>query len=352
MKPWESPPPIVQEADAEERQLVAEAKEALSTCHFTVGRCAQQWTARYALGRTDAAFGEMIGMSPDMVQKCRRVHELFHEWIPKLKELTWSHYNAATTWDDAEECLRWADENQASVAEMKAWRRSRHPEEESEPNLNSSESIRKFEDDRTDRSSSRGQEKDSDHNPVRGTDETPRAPAAGNRNRGSSQQSAASSGSDSPAESAPVPSQKSLLQSLMELLTKIEETASDADKRKIAAVLKEWASLIKPASKPKKQKFDPKSVAIPQDLITGSFPRMWENWIEHREEIKKPLTQKAAEMALKKLEAMGSPRAVAALQHSIGNGWQGIFEPSEKPSGAKEGRNRDAFDEVFGGGDD
>lgn len=334
MKPWESPPAIVRDITDEETQLVTEAKDALSNCHFTVGRCAQQWVERYAQGRTDAAFGELIGMSPDMVQKCRRVHELFGELSQSL-ELSWSHYNVAITWEDADECLNWADDNGASVAEMKAWRRAKNGEDltvdEDETNDGSRKSVEEPE-------------------------ETPRAPVAGSRNRESNQadagkEPATSSGADSPAESEPAPPQddRPLLQQLMEILTKIEATADDDDKRKIASVLKEWAKLIKPAGRAKqKQKFDPRSLTLPRDLIMGSFPRMWDNWIEHREEIKKPLTKKAAEMALKKLEQIGSTRAVAALQHSISNGWQGIFEPNEKPSGASGGRNRDAFDEVFG----
>ena len=33
-------------------------------------------------------------------------------------------FSPIATWDDAPECLQWADENQATVAEMKAWRRA------------------------------------------------------------------------------------------------------------------------------------------------------------------------------------------------------------------------------------
>jgi hypothetical protein len=44
-----------------------------------------------------------------------------HEEYPALK---WSHFYIALAWDDAPECLQWADENGATVAEMKAWRRA------------------------------------------------------------------------------------------------------------------------------------------------------------------------------------------------------------------------------------
>lgn len=44
----------------------------------------------------------------------------------------------------------------------------------------------------------------------------------------------------------------------------------------------------------------------------------------------KRLTRRGAELALKKLSAMGERDAVQALQNSVANGWQGIFPPSKK----------------------
>lgn len=54
---------------------------------------------------------------------------------------------------------------------------------------------------------------------------------------------------------------------------------------------------------------------------------LWQSFAKHRREIKKPLTPEAARRTLAKLESWGVERAVAALEHSISNGWQGVFEP-------------------------
>ena len=107
-----------------EQDLVDRAQEALNQCNWVIGECAAQWTKRYAKGRTDADFGAKIGLSGDQVYQRRRVWETFSDIHDEYEQLKWSHFYAALNWDEAAECLQWADEMQATVAEMKAWRRA------------------------------------------------------------------------------------------------------------------------------------------------------------------------------------------------------------------------------------
>ncbi len=112
-----------------EEQLVQRAQTALSECRWLVGECAAKWTQRFARGRTDADFANLLGLSADQIYQRRRVFETFggtHDQFPNLK---WSHFYAALTWDDAAHCLQWALEAQATVAEMKAWRRLQRGED-------------------------------------------------------------------------------------------------------------------------------------------------------------------------------------------------------------------------------
>jgi hypothetical protein len=107
-----------------EEELISKAQSAVSQSNWVVGECADKWTQRYARGRGDADFAALLGLTADQVFQRRRVWQTFadvHETYPALK---WSHFYAALTWDDAPECLQWAEENQATVAEMKAWRRA------------------------------------------------------------------------------------------------------------------------------------------------------------------------------------------------------------------------------------
>lgn len=112
-----------------EAQLIDRAREALSNSSWVIGECAAQWTKKYAKGRTDADFGAMIGLSGDQIYQRRRVWETFGDVRDQYSELKWSHYYIALTWDDAPECLQWAEENKATVAELKAWRRAIHGED-------------------------------------------------------------------------------------------------------------------------------------------------------------------------------------------------------------------------------
>lgn len=112
-----------------EDQLIERAREALSDSSWVIGECAAQWTKKYAKGRTDADFGAMVGLSGDQVYQRRRVWETFGDVRDQYTLLKWSHYYIALTWDDAPECLQWAEENKATVAELKAWRRALNGED-------------------------------------------------------------------------------------------------------------------------------------------------------------------------------------------------------------------------------
>lgn len=121
-----------------ESALIARALSALSRCNWEVGECAAQWTKRFARGRTDADFASLVGLSPDQVYQRRRVWETFGDVCENYSNLKWSHFYASLNWDDAAECLQWAQDVQAGVAEMRAWRRAQHGEDLSEASADES----------------------------------------------------------------------------------------------------------------------------------------------------------------------------------------------------------------------
>lgn len=105
-----------------ENELIMLAQNAMSGCNWTVGECAAKWCARYARGRTDADFGSLVGLSGDQIYARRRIWEAVG--VSGLnRKLKWSHFYVSLAWDDSAMCLDWAEENAATVAEMKAWRR-------------------------------------------------------------------------------------------------------------------------------------------------------------------------------------------------------------------------------------
>jgi len=120
----ENEKPNGREKHETEEQLIRRAQNAVSRCNWEVGRCAAQWTQRYARGRTDADFANMVGLSRDQVAQRRRVAEAFGDVADDYPSLKWSHFYTVLTWDDALDCLQWAEDNEATVAEMKSWRRA------------------------------------------------------------------------------------------------------------------------------------------------------------------------------------------------------------------------------------
>lgn len=61
-----------------------------------------------------------------------------------------------------------------------------------------------------------------------------------------------------------------------------------------------------------------------------AFKKAWDEFQTHRRQLKKPITPLAAEKQLEQLRQMGEARAIAAINHTIARGWQGIREPDAR----------------------
>jgi predicted transcriptional regulator len=67
---------------------------------------------------------------------------------------------------------------------------------------------------------------------------------------------------------------------------------------------------------------------IPIGLRTPAFITAWNEFFEHRKQIRHPMTQLAESKALEKCLRLGEADAISAINHSIACGYQGIFEPN------------------------
>lgn len=112
-----------------EDQLISTARDAVSQCNWVVGECACKWTQKFARGRTDADFGQLVGLTGDQIYQRRRVWEAFGKSYQNFPGLKWSFFYVALNWDDAEDCLQWAQDSDATVAEMRAWRKAQKGED-------------------------------------------------------------------------------------------------------------------------------------------------------------------------------------------------------------------------------
>jgi hypothetical protein len=85
----------------------------------------------------------------------------------------------------------------------------------------------------------------------------------------------------------------------------------------------------------KKKRVTPKQEITPQipaSLDTPEFNTALDKWIQHRQEIRHPLKPTSLQALIDHCAKLGVDRSVAAINHSILNGYRGIFEPSNSPN--------------------
>lgn len=123
--------------DADEQELIAKARLAVTSCNWSLGECAHQWTDKYSRGRTDFDFAELVGNDTQAghVGRCRRVWATFcvAEGLETVRTrwpwLSWSHFDKARAFvEHAVEALDWAQVNDAPIRGMQAWACETWPE--------------------------------------------------------------------------------------------------------------------------------------------------------------------------------------------------------------------------------
>jgi hypothetical protein len=82
--------------------------------------------------------------------------------------------------------------------------------------------------------------------------------------------------------------------------------------------------------KPRKKAaaFDPLSIPLPH---RSGFATAWSEFVQHRREIKAPLTPTATKRILASLGAVNEAIACEALGKSVRHGWRGVFPESAAP---------------------
>jgi excisionase family DNA binding protein len=80
---------------------------------------------------------------------------------------------------------------------------------------------------------------------------------------------------------------------------------------------------------------------LPKVLDTPDFRKAWAEWLDYRRAKKKPVSKKAVPRQLKQLASYGERGAIASIEDSIRNDYQGLFAPK---GGSKNGLPNDAGD--------
>jgi hypothetical protein len=76
---------------------------------------------------------------------------------------------------------------------------------------------------------------------------------------------------------------------------------------------------------------------LPAELDTPAFREAWAEWHAYRVESRKPFTARAQRMALKRMAKWGAEAAATAIEYSIAQGFQGIYQEPQSQRTAADG---------------
>lgn len=65
---------------------------------------------------------------------------------------------------------------------------------------------------------------------------------------------------------------------------------------------------------------------------SDEFYKAWQSWLDYRKEIKKKLTNSSIIKQFADMKKWGEQKSIIAIELSIKNGWQGLFEPARSES--------------------
>jgi hypothetical protein len=61
-----------------------------------------------------------------------------------------------------------------------------------------------------------------------------------------------------------------------------------------------------------------------------AFLNAWKSWVVYRKQLKKSLTDSSVQAQCKEFALWGEQKSIEAIEQSIKQGWQGLFEPNKK----------------------
>ena len=77
------------------------------------------------------------------------------------------------------------------------------------------------------------------------------------------------------------------------------------------------------------------AAVVPDSLNTPEFVSKWGEWLSYRKERRLTCTPITIKRQLAKLAAFGPADAIASIEASLSNGWQGLFEPRQGSQNGK-----------------
>jgi len=118
--------PVIEEVSSD---FISSWNRLISMTNWEKGKLIHNWRTKLMENKlprqvySDESLAKRLGnVSAQHIGRLRRVYDRFHETFEKFAGLYWSHFQAVLDWDDAEDWLVDASENQWSVATMRLQR--------------------------------------------------------------------------------------------------------------------------------------------------------------------------------------------------------------------------------------
>jgi len=118
--------PVIEEVSSD---FISSWNRLISMTNWEKGKLIHNWRTKLIENKlprqvySDESLAKRLGnVSSQHIGRLRRVYDRFHETFEKFTGLYWSHFQAVLDWDDAEDWLVDASENQWSVATMRLQR--------------------------------------------------------------------------------------------------------------------------------------------------------------------------------------------------------------------------------------
>jgi hypothetical protein len=103
----------------------------------------------------------------------------------------------------------------------------------------------------------------------------------------------------------------------------LNQTETETETETEAETIKDKKDAVAPSSR--KGKVDFHSLAQEAGFEDDMFLKAWNEFVEHRREIKHPMSERAANLILAKLKKFSVEVGVEAINRSISSGWRNVF---------------------------
>lgn len=331
----------------EERKLIEQASASVTKSNWTIGKCASKWCEKFADGRTDADFAELIGSSRQTVNFARRVYTRFCSRGSKL-QCTWRQWKALLSENDEQidesiSVLLSDDGVPHDFEHLMMLHRARtgQPEPTAAAGLTGADippqeipiatPSAEGEEETASAGATKPERQSTGKPGPEPAEEEAELPERGNGSPASSdggrpKTSTSTLSGDSITEPPVVAIGKvgvdlQLLERGLEELP--EQDLTEKQKAKVADLLRRTANVLDPP----KKKWDAESLDYPEGMDTPEVRAAMQAWIDYRRREKKAIkSQKSANTILKAWADKGPERFIAAVAYSESQQFQGLYE--------------------------